>query len=329
MIGSHPPTYAGRSEIEDPHIDAMFASIASALEADTASVDRADIEPFVPAEPIVRATRSGPTGFFTAAVDGVALGRISGDTDAAGRPNWLAGVCWRPSRCLTPSWYEVDCVDCGDEDAATWDPTAPAANQSAKAFEVVFRDRRNRIGTHPISADDLRARMGESFGENLWSRITPLIDADTMAVPAALAGSAWDPEVAVQRLEHETGFAGDGTLLAPADLIAYLLEKHAVHLDRGVMRTTTGNRVLTEGISIHTRPSGTASTANVAMVGPVDYAATPIVDETDSDGTVGGNDNQTAQVVSMFGLVRTDLCAAMRAAVILPISGASSVAETS
>lgn len=209
-------------------------------------------------------------------------------------------------------------------EAANWVDHGPViygelthpANRSAKAFEVVFYDKITN-GTVPVTAEAMRAHMGLSFGGALWDQVAYEIDSGNMYVPPALAGFANDPSVVVSYLEHTTGFAGEGTLVVPSVLLAYLLDKKNIVERNGRYRTAAGNRVISEGVSIHTVTGGANGTANIAMVGPVDYAATEIVEVREGTRDRG---NYEAMKITMEGIVRFDTCSAARGAAVIPAS---------
>ena len=174
-------------------------------------------------------------------------------------------------------------------------------NQTATAFEVSLRDLNEALCSIPLTPDALRMVLGKHFGARLWAQAT----AAGLATPTPADGICVDAAVGVDILEHDTEFAGNGTLLVPRLLLRYLHNEDAVMWVNGKLQTIGGNRVITEGIPVEGPASGQLK---MRMTGPVDYARTNVMSNSETQRHYAGND--LASVHTAFGLVRSDFCAA-------------------
>lgn len=284
-----------------------------------AGVSQADVAPNIVADPLVqRPNNAGSGAFFDVAADGVANGAIPSGNDDMGNPLWVGGLCWRSTACNVPTEETIDTTDCGAAEAIAalveYDSSgANRENFSSLAFEMTFRDQVSVGITDLNGVGYMEFHKGTAFGGNLWAQAVAQFG--TMAVPAPAVGFCVSADEAVALLEYDTQYSGYGTLLVPAILVPSLLDSEALQYGRdGRLRTFGGNRVITQGIGIHSSNDGAA---NMVMTGPVDYAEGQV--RFDREGS-RGRGNLERMAWRKFGITRSDWCGARRICALIPDS---------
>lgn len=247
--------------------------------------------------------RSSLSGdFFRAASNAATTGAIPSTLREDGLPKWVDGVCWVPVSCAVPECEFVDC--CADDpECVPFDAVPVTRKATAKAFEVSLLEAAQLCST-PAGAAGLRQKLALAFGGSLWEQVyeaaTPVMD-----------GSCVDPAVGVGAAVQDSGFCGQGTWLVPALAVPAFIKDGVFTVSGGQLTDVFGNSVVVSGVPVTTD----GDCVEAVLTGPVDYIRSDIVEDAEEGRDRG---NQSRVGARMFGLVRSDTCAARRVCVAVP-----------